>query len=134
MREIRFRSWNKIFKLMGDVSILEWYKNSGIIAYIRASNSVLEFQSDPVFTDGVGPTGEFVLMQYTGLKDKYKTEIFEGDILNVKIGSKYEYMEVYFKDGCFGWGKEHNNLLGSKDIEVVGNIYENEELLDKIKK
>jgi len=133
MREIKFRAWNKIFKVMGDVSVLEWYKNSSIFAYIRANNSVSGFQTDATTVD------EIVLMQYTGLKDKNGEEIYEGDILKVIVGNKYEYMEVYFKDGCFGWGKEHNGIysfdpLDLEDIEVIGNIYENKELLNENKK
>ncbi len=128
MREIKFRAWNKIFKVMGDVSVLEWYKNSSIFAYIRANNSVSGFQTDATTVD------EIVLMQYTGLKDKNGEEIYEGDILKVIVGNKYEYMEVYLIQD-----KEHNGIysfdpLDLEDIEVIGNIYENKELLNENKK
>lgn len=63
------------------------------------------------------------LMQYTGLKDKNGVEIYEGDVLYIGynlIGNR----EVKFEDGkfnifCYSLGK----------CEVVGNIYQNPELI-----
>lgn len=65
-------------------------------------------------------------MQYTGLKDKNGKEIYEGDILDGKL-------EVSFKDGMFGFFSPTHfiglNLLPINFREVIGNIYENPELL-----
>ena len=75
------------------------------------------------------------LMQYIGLKDKNGKEIYEGDILKIEtdiIG------EVVFKDGCFvnnssGWGLHTYLSMPTPykipEIEIIGNIYENPELL-----
>ena len=80
------------------------------------------------------------LMQYTGLKDKNGKEIYEGDILSIKIYSGDKVIVegktvVEFKDGCFGviWGHDKaflslNSFFKAK-FEVIGNIYENPELL-----
>jgi uncharacterized phage protein (TIGR01671 family) len=95
------------------------------------------------------------LMQWTGLVDKNNTPIFEGDI--IKLDEKFmthkgtyrQYCLVGFKDGAFMFGRSPFNPWGMesylwhcakcKDLEgkamdslceVVGNIYENETLLE----
>lgn len=74
--------------------------------------------------------------QYTGLKDKNGVEIYEGDIVKIQ---GYIY-EVIFERGCFMlYGIPHNDINGEKliivrfidSMEVIGNIYENPELLEK---
>ena len=74
--------------------------------------------------------------QYTGLLDKNGKEIYEGDIINgldtdSKFGGRYENMKVDFYNGEFGIGDNmgHLGLKHLSDIEVIGNIYENPELL-----
>jgi hypothetical protein len=74
---------------------------------------------------------EFKLMQYTGLKDKNGKEIYEGEILNYP---GYLPLEVWFEDGAFLVGikdKSDQHLFQSKAeyMEVIGNIYENPNLL-----
>ena len=75
--------------------------------------------------------------QYTGLKDKKTfTDIYEGDILKRENG---EVGDVLFRDGCFvlnrlgNWRNWHFIDWPSEyftDCEVIGNIYENSELLE----
>jgi uncharacterized phage protein (TIGR01671 family) len=90
--------------------------------------------------------GNVNLMQFTGLLDKNGKEIYEGDLLRIK--SLYETgdpvdsapNEVYFKEGSFRIAF-HNGVLNSAfctgelgsnwEVEVIGNIYENPELLEK---
>ncbi|HGH7183466.1 YopX family protein [Bacillus cereus] len=81
--------------------------------------------------------------QYTGLKDKNDKEIYEGDIL--KIVSKFELREdvqkqaVTYTEGFFStdeWALFEllrNRKDGKQTFEVIGNIYENPELLEESK-
>jgi len=76
--------------------------------------------------------------QYTGQKDKNKKEIYEGDILRfsevdtavVEWNEKYSYFMVkpiqdyYFDSDVLGHTLEYNN-----NVEIIGNIYDNPELL-----
>lgn len=69
------------------------------------------------------------LMQYTGLKDKNGVEIYEGDKVKAKFYGKEVVGEIGFNSGCFLlWNScvSDNQLFIFTDIEVIGNIYENE--------
>ncbi len=86
---------------------------------------------------------EYAVSQYTGLHDKNGKEIYEGDI--VRVQSQYEtdepidsVAEVYFRDGAFRCAF-HDMILGERvctgsegnwNMEVIGNIYENPELIE----
>jgi len=71
--------------------------------------------------------------EYTGLKDKNGKEIYEGDIA---IDSMKCLHEIVFAGGCWIAKREHGGdmLCSTNDfVEVIGNIYENPELLKEIK-
>ncbi|MEO7049656.1 MAG: YopX family protein [Ferruginibacter sp.] len=80
------------------------------------------------------------IMQYTGLKDKNGKEIYEGDIVNqekwVKVGTYVKaigivkYIGVKFTCDCINdWEGSNADLNGN--AEIIGNIYENSNLLKK---
>ena len=90
--------------------------------------------------------GDMKLMQFTGLKDSKGVEIYDGDVVSIDKNSALgidfnlgSILTVGFFNGCFcGYIKNADtvdarpmNLL--RDIEVIGNIHENPELLEATK-
>lgn len=123
MREIKFRAWLKEHKSMIDVMEID-IDNQTIFYYW--------------FGDHDGHFENFNkidLMEYTGLKDKNNKEIYEGDILS--DGNNEKPYKVIFENGSFraefkGDFDEYSfDLIDVvlQGCEVVGNIYENPELI-----
>lgn len=121
MREIKFRAYNK--------------KQKGVFIYVDKLSFIDGNGIDEKHLDD-----DLVFMQYTGLKDKNGKEIYEGDILN--IGNKYpedttDIAEVkWFRGGMmlklvgrFGYRDIECNDKDCERHEIIGNIYENPELL-----
>lgn len=153
MREIKFRIWNKRDEEMlfseyvgyrGEYNCIEW----GLNDY-------------PGTTGPWAPEIEDLeLMQYTGLKDKNGKEVYEGDIVVGDFGVRRLGVVEYFTNGwkefrCVGCFVVRHHILdghaesdmvdmsnlespkyNGQDIalcEVLGNIYENPELLKENK-
>jgi uncharacterized phage protein (TIGR01671 family) len=81
----------------------------------------------------------FELMQYTGLKDKNGKEIYEDDIAIERYESAmgHRFKErgvVEYRDGHYYIGKYFIDMAGRIELEVIGNIYENPELLTSFEK
>lgn len=75
--------------------------------------------------------------QYTGMVDKHGTKIFEGDIIDFSDRSdgdgygvvRYDAEETIFEFEYDNFCKDLGRRYWPKDVEVVGNIYDNPELL-----
>lgn len=120
MREIKFRAYNPRDKKMHyDITGFEFFGDGNMSG---------------VFIDGVFFLIEEVeLMQYTGLHDKNEKEIYEGDIIS---DLDYGIMICKFINGSFVWQSIKNELYIKfftyiPIVEVIGNIYDNPDLLEK---
>ena len=130
MREIKFRAWDKRIKKMCHVL-------------------AVDFLNRVVSTDvGFGTIdGDIELMQFTGIRDKNGVEIFDGDVVRIpddwdtfgtNAGESYE---VIFKNGAYRLKPKYNHRAGGflctdEDmalVKIIGNIYENQELLESAK-
>lgn len=133
MREIKIKFWDSLMNAWAT----DWLAiNSGRLV---ADNEGKEFVD-------ISDVDRFIPVQYTGLKDKNSKEIYEGDYIQ-NYGGLYV---IEYNDGCFGyrqvafqesrvgepwvWKKENGRFKSWHKYvgpwEIIGNIYENLELLE----
>ena len=122
MKDIKFRVWdNERNAMFNSKSVdIDFFEGK-----IEITSDTIRY--DEVYTDEIK---DFELMQYVGCKDKNNKEIYEGDIVKIK-----EYIgQIIYSKGMFFIDVKGNFYLPiynvSEFIEVIGNIYENPDLLN----
>lgn len=121
MREIKFRAWDKLNNEMLKSPLDSYYAIGRFFGFIPETS---------------------ILMQYTGLHDKNGREIYEGDVVMAReqnnISKKKHKQEVIYYYGCFMLAMLPKKIrlrnisapFIENDIEIIGNVHENKELLN----
>lgn len=129
-RTIKFRVWDGEKGKMFPVRELFWRNNPYEMVgnYWDFKDESDQYGAAVYFphTDAQGKHENFVLMQFTGFTDRNGTDIYEGDIIRYLDNTGYGLVEktVYIEDI-----RALPDFICSKWEEVIGNIYENPELL-----
>lgn len=111
-RKIKFRYWNDVTKQMVNDPPMP-YKDGWTI--------------EQLFSDR-----GWVWMQFTGLKSKSGVEIYEGDVIDYAFRTK-DSNERFISSVFWGeymWLTNDHSINRINDVEIIGNIYENPELLN----
>lgn len=125
----RYRVWDKQTERMHIVSGIDF--NDGLVSSVNIWHEGWPWVLEP---------DEIVLMQSTGLKDKDGGDVYQGDIIRCTRGCPHEVIWLEKYGGTFFGGMPAWYLSGLSNgyawtgrEEVIGNIYENSELLEEVK-
>lgn len=136
-RPIKFRAWDKYNKSMIKPCLTEWIDFEGNCYFEPAKK-----YNTP--NTEIYPTDDYILMQFTGLHDKNGKEIYEGDIVKWErddltqggdnIIHSYgigfiEWNETFAMFSFAKVGKYGCFQMEDNEYEVIGNIYENPDLI-----
>lgn len=142
MSEIKLKIWDKRDKQMWLCSVEDLMRGE-YPSDFHVCEPNAEFDATaPIRKD-------LVFRRYTGLRDKNGLEIYEGDILRFNWVDSAGYCQVVFENASFGlywintsvkedegfksfWSHEENDFCWNLEwVEIIGNIYENPELLSR---
>ncbi|WP_455043134.1 YopX family protein [Leptotrichia buccalis] len=128
MREIKFRAYHKERKEIFEIASIDFEEKK-----VALSNGVIKLLNVDF--------KQFELSQYTGLKDKNGKEIYEGDIVLIKLDETSTWYKtvVGFKKGAFianlidkeDYVYIFHHGFTDDDFEIIGNVYENKNLLEE---
>ena len=126
MREIKFRAWYKPKRVICKVTAVDWLYQKININYIPEGEDY----------EGYNDSWQnFVLMQFTGLKDKNGKEIYEDDIVIFQFYHVKRVGKVFYERGSFWliddpkaepgtFGHQFLSRYRDSKLEVIGNIWE----------
>lgn len=140
MKNIKFRAWVRIDRVMKQVSCLDFDFN-----LISFDDETDEFVGDDV--------PMVILMRYIGIKDSQGTDIYEGDIIKISKPNGYSHLATipyfgrenysafnlnskrmapdwHYELNVLNWYLINSNKENGPTLTVIGNIYENPELLE----
>lgn len=124
MREIKFRAWDPVGRQMIYYPLWSTLHDKTVLVF---AGKVDDYVDESDFNSQVQ------LMQFTGLKDKREKEIYEGDVLggdfvnfdcSISKGYIIKIPDVFYDQASDITGYE------PEKCEIIGNIYENPELLE----
>ncbi|KKL94791.1 hypothetical protein LCGC14_1861110 [marine sediment metagenome] len=121
MREIKFRAWDLFGKQMVYTDDFGHLDCSDMVPFWKSAQAN-EWQE---------------IMQYTGLKDKNGKEIYEGDIVKYIIPEDEPVKDkrvIFWREDTCGFqaktlDSKYTGFIQNDYIEIIGNIYENLEML-----
>lgn len=141
MRELKVRAWHKPYKQMCQVESLRFDGN-------RVYTAVLI--EEPFYDRKLVEADEIVIEQFTGLKDRNGTDIYEGDIIQFEFWNEKYYRQIAYNSAIASYEAitvasptskklrqkakySFSELykISSKGFKVVGNIHENPELVEE---
>ena len=127
-REIKFRAYHKERKEIFEIASIDFEEKKAAL-----SNGIIKLLNVDF--------KQFELLQYTGVKDKNGNEIYEGDIVLIKLDETSTWYKtvVGFKKGAFianlidkeDYVYIFHHGFTDDDFEIIGNVYENKNLLEE---
>ena len=133
MKELKFKAWDIREKRMHVIDRLglhgfshDFYSRDAVVCDVRQNDKE-----------------RYIILQFTGLNDKNGEEMYDGDIIKCTDGA--DEIDIYDSDtglGVVEWNNEYSfwsiskienglgDILHKGYVEIVGNIYENPELLE----
>lgn len=144
MREVKFRAWDKVNEMWLKITGFETHVlDDGKTASINKGLGGMFHDGDYIgtFQKHAGEQNNVTLIQYTGLKDVNGREVYEGYVVENERGYRFEVINQF---GCFGINVERKVSFSSdetmeifiplyhviEDLKIIGNIFENPELLE----